>query len=157
MSKSFTKSAETLAPDSRFGDKLVSKFINCMMYGGKKNTARRVVYAALDILEKKVKDTPPLEVFKSAVGNIRPNVEVRSKRVGGANYQVPMQVKPNRQTSLAIRWLIGAVRSKKGRPVAVRLADELLAAFRKEGDAVKKKDDVHRMADANRAFSHFAW
>jgi small subunit ribosomal protein S7 len=157
MAKSFTKSAETLAPDAKFSSKLVSKFINCLMYGGKKNSARNVFYDAMQIVENKVKDTPPLQVFTDAVTNVRPKVEVRSKRVGGANYQVPMAVKDTRQQSLAIRWLIASARSKKGRPMAIRLADEILAAFRKEGDAVKKRDDVHRMADANKAFAHFAW
>jgi small subunit ribosomal protein S7 len=157
MAKSFTASAETLVADPKFGSKLVSKFINCLMYGGKKNTAREVFYDAMEIVEKKVKDTPPLDVFTAAINNVKPMVEVRSKRVGGANYQVPIQVKSQRQQSLAIRFLLGAARAKKGRPMAVRLADELLAAFKREGDAIKKRDDIHRMADANKAFAHFAY
>jgi len=157
MAKGFTASAETLKPDPRFGNKLVSKFINCLMHGGKKNTARGLFYDAMEMVEKKIKDTPPLDVFLQAINNIKPMIEVRSKRVGGANYQVPMQVRTARQQSLAIRWLLAAARSKKGRPLAIRLADEFMAAFKREGDAMKKREDVHRMAEANKAFAHFAW
>jgi small subunit ribosomal protein S7 len=152
-----TASRETLQPDPRYGSLLASKFINCLMYAGKKSTAQSVFYGALERIEQKVKDVSPIDVFTRAVDNVRPEVEVRSRRVGGAAYQVPMQVNRNRQQSLAIRWILGAVRDKKGRPTAEKLADELLAAFNREGAAVTKREQVHRMADANKAFAHFAW
>lgn len=156
-SKRFTKSEEQLRPDARYDSKLVAKFINCLMWDGKKTAATRIMYDAMDIIEKRVKDTSPLEVFEQAVQNVRPNVEVRSKRVGGSNYQVPMQVNRRRQQSLAFRWIIGASRDKKGRPMAQRLAQELMDAYKNEGAAVTTRLNVHRMADANKAFSHFAW
>jgi small subunit ribosomal protein S7 len=155
--KRFTKSEEQLRPDPRFNSKLVSKFINCLMWGGKKSVACRVFYDAMDIVEKRIKDANPLEVFEQAVQHVRPNIEVRSKRVGGSNYQVPMQVNRKRQQSLAFRWIITAARDKKGKPMAQRLAQELMDAFRNEGAAVTTRINVHRMADANKAFSHFAW
>lgn len=155
--KTFTASERQLAGDARFGSKLASKFINSMMWEGKKSVAQRIFYDALDIIADKIKDVPPQEVFERAVENVKPNIEVRSKRVGGANYQVPMQVGPRRRQSLAIRWILQTTRGKSGRPMASRLADELLAAYRGEGDAMKKREEVHRMADANKAFAHFAW
>lgn len=153
--KRFTASAKQFRPDPRFNSRLASKFINCLMYDGKKSVAERVFYAAMDRISEKLKDAPPLEVFEVALDNVKPAVEVRSKRVGGANYQVPMSVAPKRQTSLAIRWILEATRKKSGRPMAMRLADELMAAFRREGDAITMRENVHRMADANRAFAHF--
>jgi len=155
--KKFTASAQQLQPDPRFHSKLVSKFVNSLMWDGKKSVMLRVFYDAMDIIEKKIKDTPPLEVFEKAVNNVKPMIEVRSKRVGGANYQVPMQVSSKRQLSLAIRWIREAVRAGKGKPTAVRLADEIMAAFRGEGAAMATRENVHRMADANKAFAHFAW
>ncbi|MBN1492141.1 MAG: 30S ribosomal protein S7 [Phycisphaerae bacterium] len=155
--KRWTKSVEQLKPDSRYGNKLVSKFINCLMYDGKKSVACRVFYDAMDIVAKRVKDAPPVEVFEKAVDNVRPNIEVRSRRVGGSNYQVPMQVNRKRQQSLAIRWLLEATRSKKGRPACQRLAQEVLDAYKGEGAAMNTRENVHRMADANKAFAHFAW
>src|SRR5450432_3050558 len=155
--KKFTSSEEMLKPDARFNSKLVSKFINSLMWDGKKAIAQKVFYGAMDQVVKKVKDVPPLELFETAINNIKPYVEVRSRRVGGANYQVPMQVNKRRQQSLAFRWLINACRAAGGRPMSARLADELMAAFRKEGLAMKKRDDTHRMAEANKAFAHFAW
>jgi len=155
--KRFTASEEQLKGDPRFNSKLAAKFINCMMWEGKKSVAMRIFYEAMDSVGKKVKDVSPLEVFETAVENVKPNVEVRSRRVGGANYQVPMQVNPKRRQSLAIRWILGAARAKGGRPMADRLASELLAAYNREGDAMKKREEVHRMADANKAFAHFAW
>lgn len=152
-----TASRETLAPDPRYGSLLASKFINCLMCDGKKSTAQGVFYQALDIVKEKVKDVEPIEVFTQAVGNVKPEVEVRSKRVGGAAYQVPMQVNRIRQQSLAIRWILAAVREKKGRATHEKLAEELIAAFNREGAAVTKRENVHRMADANKAFAHFAW
>ena len=157
MAKKFTASASQLRSDPKTGSLLASKFINCMMLCGKKSVAQRIFYDALDVVAKKVKDAPPVEVFEKAIGNLKPHVEVRSKRVGGATYQVPMRVTQKRQQSLAIRWLLQATRAKKGRPMAQRLAEELIAAFKKEGAAMTTRENVHRMADANKAFAHFAW
>ena len=136
---------------------MVTKFINCLMYDGKKSVAQAVFYNALDEIGRKMPDLEPMEVFTQAIENVKPYVEVRSKRVGGASYQVPMQVNRTRQLSLAIRWILLAVREKKGRPTHLKLAEELMSAFKKEGAAVTRRDNVHRMADANKAFSHFAW
>ncbi len=155
--KKFTASERQLAGDPRYNSKLVSKFINCLMYSGKKSTAQSIFYDAMDSIKKKLPDTPEIEVFETALNNVRPHVEVRSRRVGGANYQVPMQVESKRAQSLAIRWILEATRSGKGKPMADRLAGEFLAAFKREGAAVTTRDNVHRMADANKAFAHFAW
>jgi small subunit ribosomal protein S7 len=155
--KKFTASEDMLKPDPRYNSKLVSKFINCMMWDGKKAISQKIFYDAMETITKKVKDVPPLELFETALNNVKPYVEVRSRRVGGANYQVPMQVNKKRQQSLAFRWILNACREQSGRPMANRLADELMAAFRKEGAAMKKREDTHRMADANKAFAHFAW
>lgn len=152
-----TASKKTLAPDPKCGSILASKFINCLMWNGKKSVAENVVYDALEIIREKIKDVEPIEVFTQAVENVKPNIEVRSKRVGGASYQVPMQVNRNRQQSLAIRWILGACREKKGRPMHEKLAAELMAAYNREGAAMTKRENVHRMADANKAFAHFAW
>jgi small subunit ribosomal protein S7 len=155
--KKFTASEEMLKPDARYNSKLVSKFINCIMWDGKKSVAQKIVYQAMETVTKQVKDVPPLELFETAINNIKPYVEVRSRRVGGANYQVPMQVNKRRQQSLAFRWLINACREEAGRPMSQRLANELMAAFRKEGKAMNTREQTHRMADANKAFAHFAW
>ncbi|WP_428939011.1 30S ribosomal protein S7 [Fontivita pretiosa] len=155
--KKFTASEKTLRPDPRFNSKLVSKFINALMWDGKKTVAQKVFYSAMDQVAKKMKDVPPLEVFETAVNNVKPYVEVRSRRVGGANYQVPMQVNKRRQQSLAFRWIIQACRESGGRPMADRLADELIAAYKKEGKAIATRENTHRMAEANKAFAHFAW
>ena len=152
-----TASRKSLSPDPKFGSLLASKFINCLMYDGKKSSAQGVFYGALDIVSEKVKDVPPIDVFTRAVDNVKPEVEVRSKRVGGAAYQVPMQVNRIRQQSLAIRWILLAIREKKGRPTKEKLAEEIVAAYNREGAAVTKRENVHRMADANKAFAHFAW
>lgn len=152
-----TASADTLIPDPRHGSKLASKFINCLMWQGKKATAMRIFYGALDQIKRRMPDLSPIDVFTQAVDNVKPSVEVRSKRVGGATYQVPMQVGRTRQQSLSIRWLISAARNKKGRPMHLRLADELMAAYRREGEAMTKRENTIKMADANKAFSHFAW
>ncbi len=154
---SITASRTQLRPDPRYGSLLASKFINCLMEDGKKSVAQGVFYRALDIIGKKITEVEPIEVFNRALENIKPAVEVRSKRVGGAAYQVPMQVNRNRQQSLAIRWLLQSVREKKGRATHEKLADEIIAASKREGAAVTKRDNVHRMADANKAFAHFAW
>ncbi|MFM7033821.1 MAG: 30S ribosomal protein S7 [Planctomycetia bacterium] len=152
-----TASREQLRPDPRYGSLLASKFINCLMEDGKKSVAQRVFYDAMEIVAKKISDAEPIEVFNRAVENVKPSVEVRSKRVGGAAYQVPMQVNRNRQQSLAIRWILQAVREKKGRATFEKLAEEIIAAYKREGAAVTKRENVHRMADANKAFAHFAW
>jgi small subunit ribosomal protein S7 len=153
----FTASKDTLAPDPKFGSLLASKFINSMMWSGKKSVAQTIFYDALDLIKQKIPDQESIDVFLQALDNVKPNIEVRSKRVGGASYQVPMQVNRTRQQSLAIRWVLGACREKKGRPMAQKLADELLAAYRREGTAYTKRENVHRMAEANKAFAHFAW
>ena len=152
-----TASAETLKPDARYHSKLASKFINCLMWQGKKPTAQRVFYGALDQIKKRMPDADPVDVFTQAVEHVKPTVEVRSKRVGGATYQVPMQVNRTRQQSLAIRWIIGASRAKTGRPMFLRLADELMAASRREGEARTKRENTIKMAESNKAFAHFAW
>ena len=152
-----TASRETLSPDPRYGSLLASKFINSMMWAGKKTVLQNVFYDALDIIKAKMPDADPLEVFTTAVENVKPNIEVRSKRVGGASYQVPMQVNRTRQQSLAIRWILLACREKKGRPMAEKLASEFMAAYNREGAAMTRRENVHRMAEANKAFAHFAW
>jgi small subunit ribosomal protein S7 len=161
--KSFTAASTQLKPDPRHNDTVLARFINCVMFDGKKAVAQRCVYDALEVIQGKLaKETAPeapkeaIEVFHMAIENVKPFVEVRSKRIGGANYQVPMQVNKKRQQSLAFRWLLEAVRGDKGRPMAQRLADELYAAAKKEGKAMTTRDQTHRMAEANRAFAHFA-
>ena len=163
MSGRITASETQLRPDPRFNDKVLSKFINCVMRDGKKSVALRVVYDAMDDIEAKLKkytgdDKPEnsLEVFHKAISNVKPYVEVRSKRIGGANYQVPLPVKSGRQQSLAFRWIIEAARGEKGRPMHLKLSDELWAAARGEGKAMTTRDQTHRMAEANKAFAHFA-
>jgi small subunit ribosomal protein S7 len=155
--KSFTVAREALRPDPRFDSMLASKFINCLMWDGRKSAASKVFYDAMEIIGKRVPETPPLEVFETAVNNVKPNIEVRSKRVGGSNYQVPMQVNRKRQQSLAVRWILQAVRAKSGKPTSQFLAQELMDAFKREGTAMTTRENVHRMADANKAFAHFAW
>jgi small subunit ribosomal protein S7 len=157
MARKFTASKIQLRPDPRYGSKLASKFINCLMRDGKKSVAQRVFYNAMDLIEKRLPNENPVDVFTRAVENCMPMIEVRSKRVGGATYQVPMQVKKNRQQTLSIRWLLLSAREKKGRPMHIKLADELLAAYNREGAAITKRENVHRMAEANKAFAHFAW
>ena len=152
-----TASSATLRPDPKFKSLLATKFINCLMHDGKKSVAQDVFYSALDVIKEKLPDKDPIEVFTTAVENVKPYIEVRSRRVGGAAYQVPMQVNRQRQQSLAIRWILGATREKKGRPMYLKLAEELSAAYNKEGAAFTKRENVHRMADANKAFAHFAW
>ena len=152
-----TSSRKQLVGDPKYGSIVASKFINCLMWDGKKSTAQRVFYNALDELGKKVPDAEPIDVFSQAMDNVKPNIEVRSKRVGGASYQVPMQVNKIRQQSLAIRWILLAIREKKGRPTHEKLAAELLAAYNREGAAMTRRENVHRMAEANKAFAHFAW
>jgi len=152
-----TASRKQLKPDPRYNSLLASKFINCLMLAGKKTVAQNIFYTALDDIHQRLPDVEPLEVFTTAIENVKPHIEVRSKRVGGAAYQVPMQVSKNRQQSLAFRWIMIAMREKKGVTTAKKLADELFAAYNKEGAAMTRRENVHRMADANKAFAHFAW
>lgn len=143
-------------PDSKYNSEAVSRFINTVMWDGKKDTAREIVYETMELISKNG-EQDALELFETAIRNVSPLMEVRSRRVGGANYQVPREVPQQRRVSLAYRWLINAARAKKGKPMAQKLADEILLAVNNEGSAVKKKDDMHRMADSNKAFAHFAW
>ncbi len=152
-----TASRTQIKPDPVYKSLLASKFINCMMWDGKKSTAQCVFYDAMNEIAKRLPGQEPINVFNDAIENVKPHIEVRSKRVGGASYQVPMQVNRQRQQSLAFRWILNAVRDKKGRPTYMKLADELVAAFNKEGAAITKRENTHRMAEANKAFSHFAW
>ena len=157
MPKKFTASAKQLKPDTKYNSKLVSKFTNSLMWDGKKSVAQKILYDAMGMMEKRIKDVPPLEAFETALANVQPMIEVRSRRVGGSTYQVPTQVKPSRQQALAFRWIIQASRGKKGKPMSQCLGEELCAAYKKEGSAMTTRDNVHRMAEANKAFSHFAW
>ena len=152
-----TSSKKQLKGDPVFDSLLAGKFINCLMWDGKKTAAQKVFYGALNVIKEKITDKSPIDVFHQALENVKPNIEVRSKRVGGASYQVPMQVQKNRQQSLAIRWILMAVRDKKGQPMHQKLASELLDAYNKQGTAITKRENVHRMAEANKAFAHFAW
>ena len=156
MPRSYKSTEVHLKPDPRYGSKLASKIVNKIMWGGAKTKAQRVFYDAVELVAERVQ-AEPVEVFTKAIDNIKPHLEVRSKRVGGATYQVPREVSRRRQQSLAIRWLVDAARSKRGKPMAKRLADELFDAFNNQGAAVTKKENVHKMAEANSAYSHFAW
>ena len=156
MPRSYKSTEVHLRPDPRFGSKLASKIINQLMLDGAKTKAQKIFYDALEMVEKRVQ-ADPSEIFTKAIDNIKPHLEVRSKRVGGATYQVPREVNKRRQQSLAIRWLVDAARAKRGKPMAKRLADELFDAFNNQGAAVTKKENVHKMAEANSAYSHFAW
>jgi small subunit ribosomal protein S7 len=184
--KKWTFSSQQLKPDPNYNSKLVSKFINSMMNDGKKSVAQQIFYDAMDIINKKMGgksgrkkpngegrgagrrsglaaiadhkgNVSPLEVFETAVNNVKPMIEVRSKRIGGASYQVPMQVSPKRQQSLAFRWIIQSARAKKGKPMSERLASEIIDAYNKHGGAMTTRENIHRMAEANKAFAHFAW
>jgi len=142
--------------DPHFNSVLVAKFMNCMMWSGKKGVARHIFYGALDEIRNKMPDQDPFEVFKQAIENVKPRLEVKPKRIGGAVYQIPMEVKQNRQIALAFRWLLSAARNKKGSTMAQKLANELTEASKEQGAAIKKKEDTHRMAEANKAFAHLA-
>lgn len=146
-----------IIPDIRYNSTLVAKFINNLMSGGKKSTAQKILYTALDLVAKNLKKSNPLEILEGAVQNTSPLLEVKSRRVGGANYQVPYEVKGKRREALAIRWIINAASKKKGRSMAEKLAQELTDAFNNTGDAIRKKDETHKIAESNRAFAHFAW
>jgi small subunit ribosomal protein S7 len=156
MSRRHAAKIRTVNPDAKFGNIVISKFMSCLMYDGKRSTAESIVYGALDIIQEKAgKD--PLAVFNQAMDNVKPNVEVRSRRVGGATYQVPTEVRPRRQEALAIRWLINALRARGEKTTRARLAGEILDASNGRGSAIKKREDTHRMAEANKAFSHYRW
>ena len=157
MPRKFKSTAHLLKGDPRYENKLLSKFINAVMKDGKKSVAQNNVYRAFDIIGERLKDKDPLEVFTQALSNVRPLIQVKSKRVGGATYQVPTEVNRKRAQMLAIRWLLTAAKGKKGRPLARSLADELIAAYNGEGGTMTTRDNVHKMAEANKAFSHFAW
>ena len=156
MSRRRRPEKREILPDPKFGDVVLSKFMNNLMYDGKKSAAERIVYGALDTVEARAK-TDPIQLFHDALNNIKPGIEVRSRRVGGATYQVPVEVRPERAQALAIRWLISAARGRGETPMAARLSSELMDAANNRGNAVKKREDTHRMAEANRAFSHYRW
>ncbi|TVL98696.1 MAG: 30S ribosomal protein S7 [Candidatus Brocadia sp. WS118] len=157
MALAYRSTEVYLQPDVKYKSKMVSKFVNSLMRKGKKSVAEKVFYGAMEVIEKKITDVEPLEIFETAVNNVKPLVEVRSKRVGGATYQVPVEVPKQRQLSLAFRWIIDAAKGKKGRPMFQRLADELLDAYKKQGLAITQRENTHKMAEANKAFAHFAW
>ncbi|MBN1515564.1 30S ribosomal protein S7 [Candidatus Sumerlaeota bacterium] len=146
-----------ILPDSRYGDLVIASFINKLMVGGKKSTANRIFYGAMDLIAERNQEVEPQEVFHQAMRNVKPLLEVKSRRVGGSNYQIPVEVRPERQTSLAMRWMLTAARSRNEKTMLQRLANELLDAFNNTGSAVKKKEDTHKMAEANKAFAHYRW
>ena len=156
MSRRHRAERREVTPDPKFGSEVLSRFMNAVMYDGKKSVAEQIVYGALDVVENRAK-AEPLGVFTQALDNVSPAIEVRSRRVGGATYQVPVEVRPERAQALAIRWLIGAARSRSENTMAARLSGELMDAANNRGNAVKKREDTHRMAEANRAFSHYRW
>lgn len=151
------KNRKTVGPDSVYQSVKVAKLINYCMERGKKNTSRRIVYASLDLIKEKEKGQEPLEVLESALRNASPTVEVRSRRVGGANYQIPREVRPERRLALGMKWIIESAKNKKGAPMHIKLAEEIISASKGEGEAVKKRENTHKMAEANKAFAHFAW
>jgi len=151
------KNRNIVKPELKYNNERLAKFINYVMESGKKNTARRAVYQALDLIKEKEKVEDVMVIFEEALRNAGPTVEVRSRRVGGANYQVPREVRPERRLQLAMRWMVAASRGKKGKPIHEKLAEEIILASKNEGEAIKKKENVHKMAEANKAFAHFAW
>jgi len=157
MRKRPTASTKTLKPDPKYSSLLVSKFVNKLMLDGKKSVAQRIFYKTLDLIGKRLPGDDALKVFEKAIDNVKPVIEVKSKRVGGSTYQVPVEVPIHRRQSLAIRWIIGFARGRKGKPMYLRLADEIIAAYNREGGAYTQKENVHKMAEANKAFAHFAW
>ena len=157
MPRKYKSTKRYMRGDPHYDSKLISRFINGLMLAGKKSTAQGILYRAFDFISRKMTDADPVEVFKRALENVKPRLEVRPRRVGGATYQVPMEVRSERQVALAVKWIITAARSRKGKPMHVKLADELIAAYNREGVAFKKREDTHRMAEANKAFAHLAW
>ncbi len=146
-----------LKPDVVYGSKLISKIVNCIMRKGKKSLAEKAVYGAMEVVKKRLPDKEPIEVLEAAVGNVKPLLEVRSRRIGGATYQIPVEVPRKRQLSLAIRWMVQSAGTKKGRPMYQKLAEEIIDAYKKQGAAYTKRENVHKMAEANKAFAHFTW
>ena len=156
MSRKSSAPKRIFYPDPKYGSSVLAKFINFLMYDGKKTTAEKIIYSALDRIKEKTKEDP-IKVFNDAVNNIRPNLEVRSRRVGGATYQVPVEVKMKRSQTLALRWLLEATRKRKNKSMSDKLINELMDAYQKKGSAIKKREDTHRMAESNKAFAHFRW
>jgi len=157
MPRKYTSTAKFQRPDPKYGSLLASKFINCLMVDGKKSIAQNIFYGALEILRDKIPGQDPLEAFSTAVMNVKPVIEVRSRRVGGATLQVPHEIRRDRQQALAFRWILLAARKKKGKPIARKLAEELFDAFNKQGTAYTTRENTHKMAEANKAYAHFAW
>ena len=157
MSRKHSAIAREILPDRKFENVQVSKFINCLLKQGKKSTAERIFYGAMEAIAQKLNETNPVTVFDQAIENIKPALEVKSRRVGGANYQVPVEVRPSRREALAFRWLLDAARSRGEKTMTERLANELMDAFNKTGAAIRKREETHRMAEANKAFAHYRW
>ena len=157
MSRRRKADKREIIPDTKFNDKVLSKFINIVMYDGKKSKSEKIVYDALDIASKKLKISKPIDLFKTALNNVKPGIEVRSRRVGGATYQVPVEVKSKRAQALALRWIMEATRKRKNKSMAEKLYAEILDASQNKGSAIKKREDTHKMAEANKAFAHFRW
>jgi len=157
MSRRRVATKREIMPDPKYGERTIAKFINMLMIGGKKSVAERIVYGALENMESKKQDGDPVELFKQALDNVRPVVEVKSRRVGGATYQVPVEVRPERSMALAMRWIVDASKTRSEKNMGARLASELLDAADSRGNAMKKREDTHRMAEANKAFSHYRW
>lgn len=157
MSRRKTISKRPIIPDPRFNSVLVTKFVNQLMLDGKKSVAQSIFYDAMDIVEGRIKEDTPIEIFEKAMGNVRPKVEVKSRRVGGATYQVPVEVRPERRNALAMRWICTLAGKRSGKNMASKLADELSDAFNNRGASVKKREDTHKMAEANKAFAHYRW
>ena len=156
MSRKNTAPKRNISADAKYGSLILSKFINFIMYDGKKSTAEKIVYTAFNLIKEKTKEDP-IKVFNTAIGNIRPNLEVRSRRVGGATYQVPVEVKSKRSQALALRWLIDASRKRKNKNMSDKIFNEIYDAYQNKGSAIKKKEDTHKMAESNKAFAHFRW
>ena len=157
MSRRRKADKRDIIPDPKFNDRVLSRFINIVMYGGKKSTAEKIVYQALDIASEKLKSKNSLELFKTALNNVKPGIEVRSRRVGGATYQVPVEVRNERALALAIRWIVDASRKRSEKSMTHRLAQELIDANENKGASIKKREDTHKMAEANKAFAHYRW
>ena len=157
MSRRSRAEKRDLAPDARYNDVLMTRFINCIMHAGKKSAAERIVYSAMESIQEKLPNEEAIAVFQQAIENVRPLLEVRSRRVGGSNYQIPIEVRPERRTALSLRWLIESARARNERTMAERIGNELMDAFNKQGGAFRKREDVHRMAEANKAFAHYRW
>ena len=157
MSRKNQAEQRDIIPDHRYDSVLVAKFINCLMHGGKRSTAQNIFYDAMGVVAQRITDAEPVEVFTQAIENIKPMVEVKSRRVGGANYQVPIEVRPNRRQALAFRWILDAARGRGERTMVERLSGELMDAYGKQGAAFRKRDETHRMAEANKAFAHYRW